>query len=191
MSNQIRLTNSTRDHIAQSAINASFEPREREMAAAEDALAREAYAAVFTSDEIKKTKALPANWLRHDPCLHFNVAGLRIELCTLEGHLPVPYRSKSGEYGYGCHRSQGSIEAGDLADRITAHAVAKDKLSEEKRSTRRKLDAMLSSITTVKKLEEAWPEGKPFYERFAQKAAPLPPAIRVDDINAALGLTRA
>ncbi|WP_277022203.1 Nmad5 family putative nucleotide modification protein [Paracoccus hibiscisoli] len=167
-----RLTNMTREHIATQAVKNAFEPREAQLAKDEDALAREAYAAVFTADEIKKAVALPKNWLRRDSCLNFNVAGLRIELCTLENHMPVPYRSKNGDSGYGCHRDQGSIMAGELADRITAHAVAKDALRQERRDTYRKLNSMLSSITTIKKLEEAWPEGKPFYE-----------------INAALGLT--
>ena len=184
----VRLTNATRDHIASAAIAAAFNPRRAELDQAEDALAREAYAAVFSADEIKKAKAMPKNWLRHDPCLNFNVAGLRIELCTTADHLPVPYQNKNGDHGYSCHHSQGVIEAGELADRITAHATAKENLRDEKRQTRRKLDAMLASISTIKKLEEAWPEGKPFYERFAEKAAPLPPAIRVSDINAALGL---
>ena len=185
----VRLTNTTRDHIATLAIANAFDPRQKELKLAEDALAREAYAAVFSADEIEAARAMPNNWLRHDPCLHFNVAGLWIKLCTTDNHLPVPYRSKDGDRGYGCHRSQGSIESGDLAGRITAHALSKDKLRSEREDTRRKLNSMLASISTIKKLEEAWPEGKPFYERFAVKAAPLPPAVRVSDINDALGLT--
>lgn len=185
----VRLTNATREHIASAAIASAFDPRAEALQQAEDVLAREAYAAVFTAAEIQKAKAMPKNWLRHDPCLNFNVAGLRIELRTITDHLPVPYQNKTGDHGYGCHRSQGVIESGDLADRITAHAHAKEKLRDERRETRRKLDAMLSSIGTVKKLEEAWQEGKPFYERFMQNAAPLPPAVRVSDINQALGLS--
>lgn len=188
MTKQTRLTNYTREAIAEAALKAAFEPKKQALLTAEDALAREAYAAVFTPDEVKKAKALPANWLRRDPCLHFNVNGLRIELCTIEQHLPVPYQSKSGERGYGCHRQQGSISAGDLADRITAHAMAKEKLRDEKRDASNKLSAMLSSISTMNKLKETWPEGEQFYAQFMQVAAPLPPAIRVDEINSALGL---
>lgn len=186
-----RLTNYTREAISNAAIKAAFTPRENDFSAAEDALAREAYAAVYPADEVKKAMALPDNWLRRDPCLHFNVNGLRIELCTTDNHLPVPYRAKSGDQGYSCHRSQGSIPEGDLAERITAHAMAKEALRDEKRSARIKLDAMLGSISTVKKLQEVWPEGAQFYAKFAEKPAALPPAIRVEDVNAALGLESA
>ena len=178
-----RLTNYTREAISSAAIKAAFTPRENDFSADEDALAREAYAAVYPADEVKKAMALPDNWLRRDPCLHFNVNGLRIELCTTDNHLPVPYRAKSGE--------QGSIPEGDLAERITAHAMAKEALRDEKRSARAKLNAMLSSISTVKKLQEVWPEGAQFYAKFAEKPAALPPAIRVEDVNAALGLESA
>lgn len=178
-----RLTNYTREAISSAAIKAAFTPRENDFSADEDALAREAYAAVYPADEVKKAMSLPENWLRRDPCLHFNVNGLRIKLCTTDNHLPVPYRAKSGE--------QGSIPEGDLAERITAHAMAKEALRDEKRSARIKLDAMLSSISTVKKLQEVWPEGAQFYAKFAEKPAALPPAIRVEDVNAALGLESA
>ena len=177
-----RLTNYTREAISSAAIKAAFTPRENDFSADEDALAREAYAAVYPADEVKKAMSLPENWLRRDPCLYFNVNGLLIELCTTDNHLPVPYR---------CHRSQGSIPEGDLAERITAHAMAKEALRDEKRSARIKLDAMLSSISTVKKLQEVWPEGAQFYAKFAEKPAALPPAIRVEDVNAALGLESA
>ena len=187
-----RLTNDIREHIGRAAIKAAFDPRGEELAKAEDALCREAFAFCYTADEIKKAKALPDYWLRRDPCLRFVANGMRITLCTLADHHLIPYASKrTGRGGYDCHADHGAIADQDLADRIVAHARAKESLREERDNAERKLMSLINRFSTVKKLADAWPEGAPFYQRYLENPDALPPAVRFDDVNAALGIGKA
>lgn len=185
----VKLTKIMREAIARRAINASFDPKAQALAQEEDRLAREAYEACYTADEREQADAIPKYWLRRDPCLNFNVGGFRIRLCTITDHLPVPYQAKGDGYGgYSCHPSHGTITEGDLHDRIRAHAVAGEALKQSRVETERRLLAMLSSVGSLKKLREVWPEGEAFYSQYEVKPVALPPAIRMDEINAALGL---
>lgn len=183
-----RLTRHTRDAIAYAAINFAFDPKEEALRQAEDKLAREAYAEVFPKKETDLIANVPENWFRIDACLKFNVGGQTIVLRTIDSGLPVPYRRKGSDYGgYHC-QSLGTIQPGDLCDRIQEHAQTKEKLKEERERARSQIKAMLTSVTTVKKLAEAWPEGEQFYSKYLKREAPQVPTIRVDEINTMLGL---
>lgn len=182
-----RLTNDMRSMIAKSAVKAAFAERDAAFAAAEADLAREAYEATFPAEVRALVAEVPGNWFRKDPCLNFNVGGLRIQLQTEGAGYPVPYCSASGR-GYGCHAEIGTIMPGDLCERIRSHAVDKEAASERKKQAKRDLDALLASISTVSKLKSVWPEGEPFYARFMDAAAPSLPAIQFAAVNEALGL---
>lgn len=187
---QLRLTNDYRKAIARAALTAAFEAREKAFEEAEDALAREAYAAAYPANVRTLAMTIPANWLRRDNCLRFTAHGMAFTLRTMRDHLPVPYRV-GGSSGYGCHSSHAALD-GDLADRVRDHAVAKEHLRGEHESAERKLMAMLSSVQTFGKLKDIWPEGVAFYQRWLDAPAPAGlPTIRVDEINAALGLVSA
>lgn len=187
-----RMTNEIRDAIRVAAIKAAFDDRAKAMDKIEDLLCREAYAHCYTAEEIAQTAALPDYWLRRDSCLNFIASGMRIKLCTVGNHHVVPYASKrTGSMGYHCHNDHGAIRNEALADRIVAHARAKEELRTARERATNNLAALLGRFPTVKKLAEAWPEGAPFYERYLDVKAPPPPAVRFDDVNAALGLAPA
>ena len=187
----VSLNNDIRDAIAKKAVDHKFGPIFEALATAEDALAREAHASIYTADELSKVAKLPVYWVRRDACLLFNVGGQRLRFDAKEG-LPVPYANKSGSgHGYDC-REIGSIPFGDLCDRLQAHALAVEKAKEEKRAAHKAVRTMLDSVRTSKKLAELWPEGAPFYEgMFSPDQLRNLPAIRVDDVNAVLGLSPA
>lgn len=173
----VRLTNDLRDIIAGRAVNHAFDPKFKAHKKVEDALAREAYAAVFPAAELAAIAKVPANWFRHEKCLRFNVGGLRIALCVEGEGLAVPYYI--GQYA--------AIQPGDLCDRIQKHAGAVEAEKAAMRSANAQLKAMLAKVSTLKKLREIWPEGQQFYAQYEEVKTSLP-AIRVDEINAALGL---
>lgn len=182
-----KLTNWIREGIAKRAVAASFDPRNQMLLAAEDALAREAYTVAFTKQELAAVAKIPANWVRLDACLRFNVAGLTITLDLIGEGLPVPYKVKGSEYGgWGC-KPLVAIPHGDLADRVQAHANDKEDYKRQRRDALAKVEALLGSVSTLKQLADIWPEGAPFYSVLSERPV-LPPAIRVDEINAALGL---
>jgi len=181
-----KLTKYTRECISKLAVEFAFNPKIEALNAAEDELAREAHAHIFKKSELDQISKVPANWIRLDSCLHFNVMGQRIYLRTLSDGLPVPY--KIGEYaGYSC-RELGSIEAGDLCDRIQNHAMQVEKYKTERAMASRKVLALVESVTTIKKLREIWPEGEQFYQMYELAQATKLPAVPVADVNAALGL---
>jgi len=181
-----KLTKYTRERIAAQAVAFAFDPKEEALKAQEDALAREAHAAVFKKAELDAIKKVPANWIRLDPCLRFNVGGQRLYLRTIDDGLPVPY--KIGDYaGYSC-REIGAIEPGDLCDRIQTHAQAVEKCKTELRQAYIKVIALLDSVTTIKRLREVWPEGEPFYSKYEAQPAQKLPAVPASEVNAMLGI---
>lgn len=187
-----RLTKSMRESIANAAVDASMKARIAEFKRAEDALAREAYGAVYSKEELRAAKKLPAHWLRRDACLRFNVGGQthQLQLADKDG-LPVPYRRKdSDQGGYSCS-TLGVIQPGDLCDRIRAHANAKEKLKAEADSALNVTKQMLWSISTLEKLRQQWPEGAPFYARYEGGPTVMLPAVRTEEVNALLGLKKA
>lgn len=183
-----RLTKDLRLSIANAAVDHSFNPKAEALKVAEDALAREAYAFVISDAEVKAAEAMPSNWYRRDPCLRFNVGGYTLRLQLIGDGVPVPYRAKGEEYGgYHCG-NLGSIPAGDLCDRIREHAQAVEALKAERRTAFRAVFSMLEGVTTLKRLAEVWPDGEQFYKHYSSTPAASLPAVRVDEINAMLGI---
>lgn len=183
-----KLTKYSREAIARRAVGHAFDPKQEAVLVAEDALAREAYALTFSEAELALVRAVPDNWFRLDECLRFNVGGQQIVLRVIGDGLPVPYRRLNDDYGgYGCN-ILGVIEHGDLCDRIQKHAQHAETVKSERRAALRATEAMLDAVTTTGKLKEIWPEGELFYAQYDDKPAPNLPAIRVDEINALLGL---
>lgn len=183
-----KLTKYSREAIARRAVAHAFDAKQEAIFANEDALAREAYALTFPAEELALVSTVPDNWFRLDACLRFNVGGQQIVLRLIGDGLPVPYRRLNEEYGsYGCN-ILGVIEHGDLCDRIQKHAQHAETVKNERRAALRATEAMLDAVTTTGKLKEIWPEGEPFYAQYDDKPAPSLPAVRVDEINALLGL---
>lgn len=73
-----------------------------------------------------------------------------------------------------------------------AYLQANDKVNDiksQRATMSNKVNAILESVRTFKKLWEAWPEAKPLLEHFEEKPpATYLPAIQFDQINAELGL---
>lgn len=184
-----KLTKYSREAIARRAVAHAFDPRQAALADAEDVLAREAYDSIFPKDEQALVAAIPSNWFRLDACLQFNVGGQRITLNVKGDGLPVPYRMKGSEWGsYGCHQI-GTIEHGELCDRIQKHAQTVEDVKRERRDALRATENMLNAVTTTGKLKEVWPQGEQFYADYEDRPAPALPAVRVDEINSILGLS--
>lgn len=179
----IRLTNMDRDLIIADAVETSFKARREAHKAAEDALARRCYEAVFPEKVRKQAMAMPKGWLHLDACLRFNVAGLDAVLNVDGDGLPVP--SQARKY---CQRL-GSIADEALASEVRVHLDATEALRNEERKALSTVKALLYSVTTVKALREVWPEGEPFYGKLAPKdGGSRLPAPRIVELNAMLGL---
>lgn len=181
-----KLTKYAREAITRRATAFAFDPKKAALDEAEDKLAREAHAQIFSKAELEAIKKVPANWIQLDSCLRLNVGGQRIYLHTLDDGLPVPYRI--GDYaGYSCQEI-GTIGPGDLCDRIQAHAAALEQYKADRNNAFRQVKALLDSATTVKRLRDIWPQGEQFYAIYDPSPAMRLPAVPVGEINAILGL---
>jgi len=97
--------------------------------------------------------------------------------------LPV----KSSDSGY-CQRL-GDISDEKLRDKYQAYYKDVEALKEKSRSIERQAKALLYSVTTFKKLEEIWPEGKKFYAQFKQQFSAIAvPAVMTKELNALIGI---
>lgn len=174
------LTKEMRSQITRAAILEAYKKKFDDMAKLESRLAIEAYNHIFPKKVRDQALAMPDKWVRLDSCLRINAGGWDLQL-HCEKSLPVPYT------GGGCGRL-GSI-SGDLAIKIQDFSTAKKQAKEDYRNAEIKLTGFLSSFTTVKRLKDAWPEGKKYYESFDVTRNPDQlPAVITTEINAMLGL---
>ncbi len=177
-----RLTKDMRDTIARAATSVAFKERKEAHRKAENALALELYNSLFDSAVQKAVAKVPNNWFRQDDCLRFNCNGYDL-MFRAENPLPVPYSAYCSRLGN---------VTGELGDRAKDHATVAEKLGSDERDAYRKVKVMLDSVSTFAQLEKAWPEGRPFYEKYitSRKGSNLP-AVQIAEINEMLGLKEA
>lgn len=183
----MKLTKYIREDIAKSALSV-FKEREEALRQREHDLGMEGYYAAFTPEDRAKALDLKEGWLREDGCLRFNAGGYNLTF-TVNTPVRVPYSTPYG-CGYSCN-VLASIHDEDLVRRMQEFAQEKEKFLEEKKAAYRATLLLVEKFSTVKALKEAWPEGYEFYKSYdgSPVRAKLP-AIRVDEINAMLGLTK-
>lgn len=174
-----RLTKEIREIIARDCVKTQFQPVIDKLKKEEAALGLKCYREAFDAPTRKLAQKLPKKWLRQDECLRFNCGGYDITFSVKEA-VPVPYSTN-------CSRLANIT--GDLAAECQDFAQRLSKVKSEAETARQKLMSLLNAMNTIKSLEKAWPEGKKFYQRYAQeKEGTGLPAVMVADINKALGL---
>lgn len=183
----MKLTNYHRDSIADAATKFAFDPRKQALDEVGDALAREAYESVFSLSQRVAAAALPKHWFCYTNNVKFNVGGLTLSFPLTGDALPLPFLCKGTDnvvsYGGVC----AAIPHGKLCDRMQTHAQAVENLKQERKAARAVLRNLLAGFTTVKAMQEAWPEGEAFYANLAPDTPKLP-AVSMADINKRFGL---
>lgn len=195
-----RLTNDIRDAILRSLIKHRFQP---EIDAIEDraqVLAGEVYEHAYDADTRAKMQDLPEGWLFKDDDFEAHFGGQRVRLgfngymyrgadmAGLDNARPKVLRRILEQHR---QRSLVSLAADHpLSKKFEAINQDRERLKEAIGMSRRKTRAALDAVSTVEKLISAWPEVKPFAERFVETkdSRPKLPAIPVENLNAALGL---
>jgi hypothetical protein len=174
-----KITKDLRERIGRKAVNATFEPKAAELKKRENKLAIECYNHIFPKKIRDVIQDVPKEWLRHCDCLRFNAGGWNVTLCAGK-EMPTPNTSHCGMLG--------SID-GELAEKVQAYSQEKKKVDEEWRTAIHKMAGFLEQFTTFKKLEEAWPEGKKFYQEYnADRPSANVPAVITKEINDMLGI---
>lgn len=179
-----RLTNFDREGVARRAIKSSFEAKEKELAAQEDKLARDAYAILVPAAVLKHAKAMPEGWMQTSSVVRVNAGGSHVELHLIGDELPMP--AKVLEY-----RSRlGIISDEAFVNRAREHLAATETMKADKKKADASLNAMLASINTLRTLYDVWPDGAAFYEHLNTAVEHPLPAPMVKEINTMLGLPR-
>lgn len=178
----MKLTNEIRDRIINSMALSAIEKDKSALKKREHALALKLWKAVYPSTERAAAAKMAEGWVRMDKCLRFNLCGMDIRLDTAE---PVPVKASANGY---CHRL-GDIADEKLAEEYRAYYRDWEALKKKGQDIQRQGKALLYSVTTFKRLEEAWPDGKKFYEKFkpvSEKGGV--PALLMNDLNALMGI---
>jgi len=176
-----KISKDTKEKIARRAATKFAEKAKVKLAKEEEKLALQCYNYIYSKKDRDIVANVPGDWLRKCDCLKFNANGWTVTLKAKE-----PLATKQTDY---C-KPLGVIEAGELADKVQAHAQAKKKADEELSSIYHKILSMLLGIGTWKKLQETWKEGAEFYKDLipVENSGANVPAVLVADINKALGL---
>ena len=176
-----KISKDIKEKIARRAATKFAEKTKIKLAKEEEKLALQCYNHIYSKKERDIIATVPDGWLRKCKCLKFNIAGWTVTL-TAKEEMPT----KQQDY---C-KPLGVVEAGDLADKVQAHATAKKKADEDLSAFYHKILSMLLGVSTWKKLQETWKEGTEFYKDLipAENTGANVPAVLVADINKALGL---
>lgn len=189
MSKALQLSNWRRDEVIKKALAHAFDKHEEELKDFEHNTALEIYAAEF-KDELANINALPDYWFYKTKTINANANGWRVDLSLKQPikvptqrnpNAPVPNGWWSSSYCF-------NVKSTALAEKIQQHAQAVEKLKEEKVKARNELRAKIYSISSLKRLQEAWPEGKPFYEWMIDEKPSTALSVDFADINAKFGL---
>jgi hypothetical protein len=176
----MKLTNSIRDSIIRSMALAAIEKEKAALTKREHAIALKLWKAAYPAPERAAASKLAEGWIRMDKCLRFNLCGMDIRVDAAE---PLPVKSSVSGF---CQRL-GNDEK--LREEYLAYHAGTEDMKKKARDVERQAKALLYSVTTFKKLEETWPEGKKFYDKFrpASEVAGVP-AVLTQDLNALMGI---
>lgn len=172
-----RLTKSMREMILNNAIADKFKKQQDEFEQREMDIADAIYLEVTTKEEREAVKILiKKGWLSSSHSMFVSARGYSTNLVTRE---PVLY-------------NMSRLQTVKNSDALIEYLTAKNKFNETLQDTKHKLRRMLESISSVKQLREAWPEGAEYYDPVAKQYTRTPnlPTVRVEEINKLLGLPK-
>lgn len=174
-----RLTNELRNRIIKAVLEHRFGPDEAALEKAKARLAQLVYDSLYSADEQKAMAALPEGWLPRQMNDGVYLAGLYVSITFAK---PLLYTWK--------HYSESpKFPADHPTSRLFEDInTRKSKLREAKDAASAKVNGILSSASTAKKLLELWPEVEPF---IPPDTAPVYlPAVPRAEVNALLGLPK-
>lgn len=183
----MKLTNATREHIINTAMQQAFEARDRAQENAITALADAVYRHEYAAIE-KIANKLPQGWCNADKNIYIEAAGFswrgngdaseRLGM-SKSRRLPINQNCNPVKIG-GAH---------PLNDQAQAVAEEHKAIGRDKDALRAKLRAVVCAATTVEKLLDAWPECEALLPASTPKpAGALVPVELVPELNKALGI---
>jgi hypothetical protein len=178
----MKLTECDKKSIVDRTISKSFNVRQDSLNYREDALARKLYDMVYTPDIIQKMNALPDHFFNRSKRI-FLTNNINTQTYVLEFLEPRKVAASDMYWD-----SPIFIDVNNIYNDLFVEAKKIQDLNlairEDTKTAKRKLSGFLSGITTWKRLEDAWPEGKEYY-KFEAPCKPLinPPMVTGKEVQ--------
>ncbi len=177
-----KLTITTRDQIERAVLYQCFKGREEALEAREHEIGDAAYNEIFGAKDRERMLSLPRGWLPECGSFRVQISGRTVSL-----PLATPRRFPDNK----SHGVLAVFEANHkVSRRWQTFENAKTDLKDGRKKLRSEVRAVLYSVNTTKQLLEVWPEIAPFL-RDADKPPQTLPSLRIEELNTALGLTKA
>lgn len=177
----IRITVSMKDAIVSRLMTHAFNQREQELISADLELGNQIYADVYSPDTIAKFNEFPEGYFPEETDLAVRFQGVK-------DYVKVNFSRRRIAY---CH-DRGVVKVYDNDNEFTREydrlSDIRKKLEDDKKRVRREAQAIIESVTTLKKLIEIWPEVKPFVAGLDEQDIRNLPMIPIRELNRELGL---
>lgn len=191
----VRFTSSIRDSIVSAMLRHAFEDEAKALVKRRADLALAVYEDVYSEADRKKMAALPDGWLPSAESISARFGGsyesLRFsgalygDLANLAGDVEPLHRRIKETHRHGCSKNFDGSHP--IAERHLELDGIQRELLDRVRSAKRQAISVVSSVSTIGRLKEVWPETAPFLARYEKKPPSLP-AIPRDDLNHAFRL---
>lgn len=189
-----RLTKDTREQMARKLVAHRYKDEAEALAALNRTLADRVHAHIYTPEVLAAMetveKEFPSSFERSDYGFTVNAGGFSIML-------GAPMRSRWVTFprseGLNTYRVVGryarhNITDETLVEEVKAYAERLKKIESDWPEAYHEALAVLNTITTGKKLAEAWPEAMPVIGDLVPEECRTLPAVKVADINEKFGL---
>jgi hypothetical protein len=147
-----RLTKDEKENIAYRAVADVTKAKEQKLQERLYSVSLKIYNSLFTKEQKDLMAKLPDGWLQYETSIRVNK--LQYRRCE---YLKFKNAVRS-TYAMSCGLNANDLDS-SLVEELIKVYEDKDSFDKEKRVLRGKLDNLLSTITTEKKLTEVWPEG--------------------------------
>jgi hypothetical protein len=176
----MKLTNDHRDLIIALAQDDVFKARKATLAKESNALAFLAYENLYPLSIQVKMEALPPEFFQQTSTMFILCPGKNESKIQVNLTSSKRIAAHDNEWKRPCWQL---AEGSKTIARVKKLVADSTKLDNDKHTFKTELAKFLRQITTVKKLQDAWPEGLPYYKNLAPAKVENPPAIIPDNIN--------
>jgi len=187
-----RLTKDTREQMARALVAHRYKDEAEALAALNRTLADRAYAHIYTPEVLAALKVVEkavGELTSRSPHIRVNAGGytLGIGQRLRSRWVQFPHGDNEGYTVIDIYRNSVITDEALIAD-IKAFAERLKTFNESCPEAYHEAMAVLNTITTTKKLAEAWPEAMPVIGDLVPAECRTLPAVKVEDINEKFGL---
>jgi hypothetical protein len=197
-----RITAGLRDSIVSALLRHRFNLEELAIQEEADRISKHseqrtkgAYEMVFTEAERKRLAEAPKGWFPEVHSVRVQIEGGHVCEVHFDSPQRVPYEVKDGGWRHvtavvspDSHYFKIDREVQDMQEALGQRRA---KLREARATLRARAEAVINSVTTVKRLLEVWPELHEFLPEENAGPSGDVPAIMIADLNEQFGLAKA